>query len=191
MIPAQPHFTPEQVIAAVRAAYSPGYRLRWNNVMSNSPPPFTDEQVVAAIRAAFSPRWDTALSQEEAASHATTYRANLAHYRQHVQRSLDESDYRQVAEKSWGAFTQILKAIGADHQIKLSSHVGIFRVAGELASLVGQLDSNAESALNNATGLVHSLHTHFYENDLTDAVVIQSAVAVSEAIDRLQHWFPP
>ena len=86
--------------------------------MSNAPQPtFTDEQVVAAIRAAFSPRWDTSLSREEATTHAETYRANLAHYRRHVQRSLDERDYLQAAEKSWGAFTQVIKAIGADHQI--------------------------------------------------------------------------
>ena len=158
----------------------------------NAPQPtFTNEQVVAAIRTAFSPRWDTSLSEEDAAAHAETYRANLAHYRQHVQRSLDESDYLQVAEKSWGAFTQIVKAIGADHQIKLSSHVGIYRVAGELASLVGQMDPDSESALNNATALVHSLHSHFYEGDLTDAVVIQSAGTVSDGIDLLQEYFPP
>lgn len=157
----------------------------------NAPQPtFTDEQVVAAIRAAFSLRWDTSLSREDAAAHAETYRANLAHYRQHVQRSLDESDYLQAAEKSWGAFTQILKAIGADHQIKLSSHVGIYRVAGELASLVGQVDPNAEVVLNTVTALVHSLHTHFYEGDLTDAVVIQSATTVSDGIDLLQEYFP-
>lgn len=159
--------------------------------MNTSQPAFTDEQVVAAIRAAYSPRWDTSLSEEDAETHATTYRANLAHYRQHVQRSLDESDYLQVAEKSWGAFTQAIKAIGADHQIKLSTHVGIYRVAGELASLVGQLNPDTAIALNNATGLVSSLHTHFYENNLTDAVVIQSAGTVSEAIDLLQDWFPP
>ena len=152
---------------------------------------FTDEQVVAAIRTAFSPRWDTSLSREDAAAHAETYRANLAHYRQHVQRSLDENDYLQAAEKSWGAFTQIIKAIGADHRIKLSSHVGIYRVAGELASLVGQLDPNAESALNNTAGLVSGLHTHFYEDNLTDAMVIQSAGTVSDGIDLLQEYFPP
>ena len=159
--------------------------------MDAEQPQFTPEQITAAIRAAYSPRWDTSLSAEDAATHAATYRANLAHYRQHVQRSLDESDYLQVAEKSWGAFTQVIKAIGADHQIKLSSHVGIYRVAGELASLVGQLDPDSENALNNATGLVHSLHAHFYENDLTDAVVIQSAAAVSNGIDLLQDYFPP
>ena len=51
----------------------------------NAPQPtFTDEQVVAAIRAAFSPRWDTSLSREDAAAHAATYRANLAHYRRNT-----------------------------------------------------------------------------------------------------------
>ncbi len=159
--------------------------------MSNAPPSFTSEQVVAAIRAAFSPRWDTSLTPEEAVTHAGIYRDSLDHYRKHVQRSLGESDYRQVAEKSWGAFTQIIKAIGADHRIKLSSHVGIYRVAGELAALVGQLDPNAESALNSAATSVSSLHTHFYENNLTDAMVTQSAVIVSDAIDLLQDWFPP
>ena len=158
----------------------------------NAPEPtFTDEQVVTAIRTAFSPRWDTSLSPEEAVAHAATYRANLAHYRHHVQRSLDESDYLQVAEKSWGAFTQAIKAIGADHQIKLSSHVGIYRVAGELASLVGQVGPQRGTQCSiMRPGLVHSLHTHFYEGDLTDPVVIQSAAAVSDGIDLLQDYFP-
>ncbi len=159
--------------------------------MSNAPPSFTGEQVVAAIRAAFSPRWDTSLSAEDAAAQAATYRANLAHYRKHVQRSLDESDYLQVAEKSWGAFTQIVKAIGADHQIKLSSHVGIYRVAGELAELITQTDPEAGGRLSDASVMAHSLHLHFYENELPDVRVIQSATKVSEAIGLLQDWFPP
>ena len=97
-----------------------------------------------------------------------------------------------MAEKSWGAFTQIIKAIGADHQIRLSSHVGIYRVAGELASLVGQLDPRCGTVvLNTVTASVHSLHTHFYEGDLTDTVVIQSAGTVSDGIDLLQDYFPP
>ena len=158
----------------------------------NAPQPtFTDEQVVAAIRAAFSPRWDTSLSREDAAAHAETYRANLAHYRRHVQRSLDESDYRQVAEKSWGAFTQVIKAIGADHQIKLASHIGTMRVAGELAKLISQNALEAGDKVSDASVMAHSLHLHFYENELPDDRVIQSAATVSEAIDLLQDWFPP
>ena len=159
--------------------------------MSNAPPSFTGEQVVAAIRAAFSPRWDTSLSREDAAAQAATYRANLAHYRQHVQRSLDESDYLQAAEKSWGAFTQIVKAIGADHQIRLSSHIGIMRVAGELAKLIAQTAPEGGGRVSDASVMAHSLHLHFYENELPDDRVIQSATTVSDAIDLLQDWFPP
>ncbi len=158
----------------------------------NAPQPtFTDEQVVAAIRAAFSPRWDTSLSAEDAAAQAATYRANLDHYREHVQRSLDDNDYLQVAEKSWGAFTQIVKAVGADHQIKLSSHIGIMRVAGELAKLIAQAAPEAGGRVSDASVMAHSLHLHFYENELPDDRVIQSATTVSEAIDLLQDWFPP
>ena len=159
--------------------------------MNTPQPTFTDEQVVAAIRAAFSPRWDTSLTPEEAVEHAGIYRDNLDHYRKHVQRSLDESDYRQVAEKSWGAFTQSVKAIGADHRIQLSSHVGIMRVAGELAKLIAQTNPEAGGRVSDASVMAHSLHLHFYENELPDDRVIQSATAVSEAIELLQDWFPP
>ena len=159
--------------------------------MNTPQPAFTDEQVVAAIRAAYSPCWDTSLSEEDATTHAENYRASLAHYRRHVQRSLDESDYLQAAEKSWGAFTQIIKAIGADHRIKLSSHVGIYRVAGELASLVGQSNPDAQRTLNTATGLAHGLQAHFYENVLPDATVSRSAATVVEGIDLLQEYFSP
>lgn len=158
--------------------------------MSQSPPRFTAEQVADAIRVAYSPRWDTALPAEEATNQAGAYRASQAHYRRHVRRSLAERDYLQVAEKSWGAFAQTVKAIGADCQIQLSSHIGIYRVAGELAKLVGETDPDAAIALNTATAQVHSLHMHFYESDLPDEVVIQSAAAVSDAIDLLEAWFP-
>ena len=75
--------------------------------------------------------------------------------------------------------------------MKLSSHVGIFRVAGELAALIGQIDPDAAYTVNQAATVASSLHTHFYENNLTDAIVAQSAAAVSDAIDLLQDWFPP
>ena len=159
--------------------------------MSQTQPSFTPEQVTTAIRAAFSPRWDTSLTADEAENKARTYRSSGTHYRNHVHRSLAENDYLQVAEKSWGAFAQTVKAIGADCQIQLSSHVGIYRVAGELAKLVGETDPDAAVVLNTATAQVHSLHMHFYECDLPDEVVIQSAAAVSDAIDLLEAWFPP
>ena len=159
--------------------------------MSQTQPPFTPEQVTVAIRAAFSPRWDTSLTADEAAGKALTYRSSQAHYRNHIRRSLDENDYLQVAEKSWGAFAQTVKAIGADCQIQLSSHIGIYRVAGELAKLIGGTDPDAADLLDQAIALVHSLHMHFYESDLPDEVVARSASIVGDGIDLLEAWFPP
>lgn len=158
--------------------------------MKDAPPRFTAAQVTGAIRAAYSPRWDTSLSPADAITHAATYRSIQAHYRRHIRLSLDDGDYLQAAEKSWGAFTQAVKAIGADHRIKLSSHVGIFRVAGELSDLIEPNDADAAKSLKQGVSAASSLHTHFYENNLPDAVVTQSAGAVADAIDLLQDWFP-
>lgn len=153
--------------------------------------PFTAAQVANAVAAGRAPRWDAALTPAQAVAHAAKYRDNQAHYQQHAAHSLADGDYRQAAEKSWGAFTQTVKAIAADRQVHLSSHISIMRVVGELSALAGQADPDAADRLNEATGLAHSLHTHFYENDLPDAVVMRSAGAVANAIALLQEMFPP
>ena len=159
--------------------------------MQNALPPFTPAQIADAVAAGRAPRWDAALTPEQASAHAAKYRDNQAHYQQHAAHSLADGDYRQAAEKSWGAFTQTVKAIAADRQVHLSSHISIMRVVGQLSTLAGQADPDAARRLNDATGLAHSLHTHFYENDLPDAVVTQSAGAVADAIALLQELFPP
>ena len=159
--------------------------------MNDSHHHFTVEQVTGAIRAAFSPRWDTSLTPDEAVAHMDNYRAGAAHYRGHIGRSLDENDYRQAAEKSWGAFTQTVKAIVAGQQIRIASHVGIMRTARELSELVEQVDPAAGAGLKQAAIAAHSLHLHFYENDLPDVTVTESSAAVAAAVDLLQDLFLP
>ena len=96
-----------------------------------TPPQFTPRQVADAVRTALRPgRPPVALSSGDAADKAAAYRDNLAHYRRHAQKSLDEGDYRQAAEKSWGAYTQTIKAIAADHRLLVPTHSGVLRVSG-------------------------------------------------------------
>lgn len=159
--------------------------------MPDVPPRFTAEQVAAAVQAAYSPRWDVTLTPDDAVSHMVNYRAGAAHYRRHIGRSLDENDYRQAAEKSWGAFTQTVKAIVAGQQIRIASHVGIMRTARELADLVERVDPAAGASLKQAAIAAHSLHLHFYENDLPDVTVTESSAAVAAAVDLLQDLFLP
>ena len=147
-------------------------------------------QVSDAIRAGLPNRPDVDLTASEAAEAAVTYRDNLAHYREHVRKSLDAGDYRQVAEKSWGAYSQTVKAIAADCSLRVRSHTSILRVSEQLVALVSSADPAAGALLDNGVNSAHSLHIHFYENDLPDETVTRRADAAAAAIDLLHELFP-
>ena len=159
--------------------------------MSTAQPSFPPEQVSDAIRAGLPRRTDADVSPVDAAELAATYRSNLAHYREHVQKSLAEEDYLQAAEKSWGAYAQAIKIIGADHGLYVASHRSILQAAGRLTALVNQHDAVAAQTLTAGLGLARSLHTHFYENDLPATEVTSSVSRVFATIDLLQELFPP
>ena len=158
-----------------------------------TPPQFTPQQVADAVQTALRPgRPPVALSPGDAADKAAAYRDNLAHYRRHAQKSLDEGDYRQAAEKSWGAYTQTIKAIAADHRLLVPTHSGVLRVSGRLTDLARQSgDRNTVTILTRGLIAARALHTHFYENDLPDDAVILSSADVATTIDLLQRLFPP
>ena len=157
-----------------------------------TPPSFSPQQVTAAIVAGLRrPSRTVDLSQEDAAQQVALYQNNLTHYRQHVQKSLEKGDYLQAAEKSWGAYAQIIKAIGAGRQFFVPYHGAIVGVADQLASLVGTSDMSAGLILRHGLSIALSLHQHFYENNLSGETVIANADDVAAAIDLLQELFPP
>ena len=159
--------------------------------MNPSQARFAPAQVANTIKSALPPTWNAGFAGVTAAERAVVYRSNMNHYRGHVRRSLAENDLLQVAEKSWGAYTQAVKAVAADHGIRLSSHVGLLRASGNLADLVAQVDRDDAGRLDTATGLAQALHNHFYENNLPDRLVTRYADAVNEGINLIQQWFPP
>ena len=153
---------------------------------------FTPQQVADAIRTGLRVSNRSArLSTRRAAERAATHRNILARYRQHAQRSIDTGDYLQAAEKSWGAYAQTVKAIGADHRFGVTDHTSIVGVGSELASLISASDAVRGYVLSVGLAFAQSLHQHFYENNLSDRMVITSSDAVGTAIDTLQELFPP
>ena len=150
---------------------------------------FPSEQVSEAIRTGLPNRPEIALTDSEADELKTTYRDSLGHYREHVEKSRADGDLRQVAEKSWGAYTQTIKAIAADHRLRVRSHSNILRVAERLTSLVLSSNSEMGAILDVGANSAHSLHIHFYENDLPDETVLRRAGSTAEAIDLLQEIF--
>ena len=150
---------------------------------------FPAEQVLSAIRDGLPNRADMVLTDPEALELVTTYRDSLEHYREHVRKSRAEGDFRQVAEKSWGAYTQTIKAIAADHRLRVRSHANILRVAERLTSLVLSSDPVVGAVLDVGANSAHSLHINFYENDLPEETVSRRADSTAEAIDLLQELF--
>ena len=143
----------------------------------------------AAIRAAFRMPSDVEIPPGNAPDQAKTYRRIMDDYREHGRRYLAAGDYRQAAEKNWGAFAESVKSIAADYGMKISSHGAIVSVAGRLSALAAQDDAEAGALLRQGLGLARSLHQHFYEDDLPAGDVIYSAGVVAAAIDLMQQRF--
>ncbi len=152
---------------------------------------FSTEQVTEAIRAGLREgRQPVDLSVTEGSQQAEVYRGNLAHYRDHAQKSLDEGDCLQAAEKSWGAYAQTIKAVAADHGLRVTHHASIIGAADRIALLVGTVDTAAGDTLRQGLSTARSLHQHWYENDLSGATVTANTREVIAAIDLLQELCP-
>ncbi len=151
---------------------------------------FTPQQIESAIRHGM--RGDRQLYEFEssdAVQKNATYGANLAHYRSVAQKCLDEGDYLQAAEKSWGVYTQTIKATCAAFGIRVSTHANLLSVAQSLTMLAGNADPVTGDRLLRALHTARSLHQHFYEDELADAVVERALSEVMDAIDLLQTLF--
>lgn len=157
----------------------------------NNGPSASSGQIAEVIRAALHRRVDSEFTPAQAMAASENYRNGMNHYRRRGREFLAEGDYRQAAEKSWGAFAQSVKAIAADYSMRISFHGSIIRVAGHLASLAAQDDPDAGAVLSDGLGQARSLHQHFYENDLPPEQVIFSTQRVGAAIDLMQQRFTP
>lgn len=157
-----------------------------------APPQFTHQQITAAIRNGLrGERQNVDLPASETERCVATYDANLAHYLSHARHSLAEGDYRQAAEKSWGAYAQSIKLVAAQRGLKVSHHASIISVAGRLAALANTADPAIAKNLRDGLATARSLHQHFYENDLPDDIVTANAADVASVIGQLLDLFSP
>ena len=153
-------------------------------------PAFTSQQVEDSILLGLrGDRRRYELESDEAVQKNATYDSNLAHYRSVAQKCLNEGDYLQAAEKSWGAYAQTIKGISAAHGIGVSTHGNLVSVAQQLNSLAASTDAPTGAQLRHAFHLANSLHQHFYENHLLNDEVERSVEEVMAAVDLLPALF--
>ena len=153
-------------------------------------PIFTAEQVEGAIRYGMrGDRMRYEIGPVEGAQKSAAYGSNRTHYRSVAQKCLTDGDYRQAAEKCWGAYAQTIKSASAGYGIRVSTHSNILSVAQSLNSLALGADADTGEQLRRALHTARSLHQHCDENDLLDDEVIRSVAEVMDAVDLLAALF--
>jgi len=90
-----------------------------------------------------------------------------------------KEDYVQASEKFWGAFAEVVKGIAAQRGLLTRSHLGI----GEIVDLLQKEFRNVN--LTEAYFAANSLHSNFYEEELTPEQVKKAASIVKDAINVL------
>lgn len=89
-----------------------------------------------------------------------------------------KEDYSQASEKFWGAFAEMVKSVASQRGLITRSHLGI----GEIVEL---LQRELKFNLTEAYFAANSLHSNFYEEELTPEQVKRAAEIVKDAINLL------
>jgi len=92
---------------------------------------------------------------------------------------LAKGDYTQASEKLWGVFAEMVKSIASKRGLLTRSHMGI----GEIVELLQK--ELKDFNLTVAYFAANSLHSNFYEAELTPQQVKKAAKIVKDAINVL------
>ena len=88
-------------------------------------------------------------------------------------------DYVQASEKFWGAFAEMVKGIASERGLLTRSHLGL----GVIVDVLQKEFKNFN--LTEAYFAANSLHSNFYEEELTPEQVKKAARIVKDAINVL------
>lgn len=94
---------------------------------------------------------------------------------------LAKRDYVQASEKTWGAASQMVKAVAAKRGIKLRSHRELWEFITNLSK--EHPDWNLLSMFH----IANSLHVNFYENWLTAEAVTSGINTIKLFIEKLRE----
>ena len=97
---------------------------------------------------------------------------------------LAQGDLPQASNKAWGLVAETVKAISAHYGSIIHSHRAIVMVIDRLARLAGDAgDTPTRDWINSSFMVARGLHTNFYENEMTEAIV-RSSLRQCEALSR-------
>ena len=142
-------------------------------------------RALAAARDRPQPRLDRYRTAQKYAGMAQNFRAGAWEH-------LDKGDLPQASNKAWGLVSETVKAISAHHGGFIHSHHAITEVVGELARLVGNAgDTETRNRISADLLIASRLHINFYENEMSDVVVLGGLISCEQLSEKLYELFYP
>ena len=155
-----------------------------------TPAPFPPAAVAAAITRGLANANDRPSPTMDAARTPQKYAALVRAFRDSAWEHLEKDDLPQASNKAWGLVAETVKDISAQHGHIIHSHRAIMEVITELARLVDNHGDPATARwITGIFQIARDLHTNFYENELSDYVVIGGLIQCEELSDLLYRRF--
>lgn len=107
------------------------------------------------------------------------YRGLNRRYLSDAENLILREDYAQASEKFWGAFAEMVKNVASRRGLLTRSHLGIEEIVDVLQKEFKNFN------LTEAYFAANSLHSNFYEEELTPEQVKKAASIVKDAINML------
>ena len=118
------------------------------------------------------------------------YAALAQSFRNSAWQHLNDGDLPQASNKAWGLVAETIKDISARHGRIIHTHRAIMQVVDELALLVANSgDANTANWINTVFLTASRLHINFYEDELTENMVISGLIQCEELSALLYHRF--
>ena len=152
--------------------------------------PFPATEVAAAVARALAAVNDQPAPTLDASRTPQTYAALARSFRDSAWQHLNDGDLPQASNKAWGLVAETVKEIGARHGAIIHTHRAIVEAVTEMARMVENAGDTATARWITDTFMIaRELHTNFYENELTEYIVIGGLMQCEELSELLYRRF--
>ena len=153
---------------------------------------YHEQEITAAIVRGLATARDRPQPGPDAYRSAQKYAGMAQVFRASAWEHLRQGDLPQASNKGWGLVAETVKAISAHYGSIIHSHraiVAVIERLGLLADAAG--DTPTRDWINSSFMVARGLHTNFYENEMTEAIVRSSLRQCEELSRRLYELFWP
>ena len=152
--------------------------------------PYPVADVAAAVARGLAAANDRPRPAADATRTPQKYAALTRNFRDSAWEHLEKDDLPQASNKAWGLVAETVKDISSQHGGIIHSHRAIMEVVSELARLATSYgDAATARRMTGIFQIARDLHANFYENELTDVIVLGGLMECEELSELLHNRF--